>query len=80
MDIVRSRSGAPEISFQNDGTATLADINTGVTDVFTRELGTHELDYPRTLIGIAVADFAGAYHVGDDDDDPTLGSVSDLDV
>ena len=78
VDIVRSRSGAPEVSFQNDGTATLADINTGVTDVFNRELDTHNIDIPRTLTAIAVADFAGAYHVGDDDDDPTIGDVSDL--
>ena len=80
VDIVRSRSGAPEISFQNDGTATLADINTGMTDVINRELATHELDYPRTLLSIAVADLAGGYHVADDDDNPTLGDVSDLDV
>ena len=31
--IVRARTGAAEISFQNDGTATLADINSGVTAV-----------------------------------------------
>ena len=45
-----------------------------------RELATHELDYPRTLLSIAVADLAGGYHVADDDDNPTLGDVSDLDV
>ena len=58
----------------------MADINTGMTDVVIREFATHEVDYPRTLIDLANAAFAGAYHVGDPDNDPTLGDVSDLDV
>ena len=78
VSIVRSRTGAPELSFQNDGTATLADINSGVTDVFHREFATDIVDYERTLIDIANAAFAGAYAVGDTDNDPTLADVSDL--
>ena len=76
--IVRARTGAAEISFQNDGTATLADINSGVTDVFHREFATDVVDYERTLIDIANAAFAGAYQVGDTDNDPTLNDVTDL--
>ena len=76
--IVRARTGAAEISFQNDGTATLADINNGVTDVFHREFATDVVDYERTLIDIANAAFAGAYQVGDTDNDPTLTDVTDL--
>ena len=76
--IVRARTGAVEISFQNDGSATLADINNGVTDVFHREFATDIVDYERTLIDIANAAFAGAYQVGDTDNDPTLTDVTDL--
>ena len=75
---MRARTGAVEISFQNDGTATLADINNGVTDVFHREFATDIVDYERTLIDIANAAFAGAYQVGDTDNDPTLTDVTDL--
>ena len=75
---MRARTGAAEISFQNDGTATLADINNGVTDVLHREFATDVVDYERTLIDMANAAFAGAYAVGDTDNDPTLADVSDL--
>ena len=73
--IVRARSGAPEVSFQNDGTATLADSANALTDVIHREFATEVVDYERTLIDIANAAFAGAYAVGDTDNDPTLADV-----
>ena len=50
----------------------MADINNGVTDVFHREFATDVVDYERTLIDTANAAFAGAYAVGDTDNDPTL--------